>query len=44
MAQTGLSLPSVKRYIAELTALTAKGYIEHRGSKKTGGYFPINKQ
>ncbi len=41
MAQTGLSLPSVKRYIAELTA---KGYIEHRGSKKTGGYFPINKQ
>ena len=32
MAQTGLSLPSVKRYIAELTA---KGYIEHRGSKKT---------
>ena len=37
VAQTGLTLPSVKRYISKLIA---KGYIEHRGSNKTGGYHP----
>ena len=40
VAQTGLTLPSVKRYISELIA---RGYIEHRGSNKTGGYHPVSK-
>lgn len=32
---------TVKRCI---TSLTKKGYIEHRDSKRDGGYYPINKQ
>jgi hypothetical protein len=32
------SRPTIERTIA---ALVATGRIEHRGSKKTGGYFPL---
>ena len=36
----GKSVETVKRAVA---ALVADGLIEHRGSKKTGGYFPVKK-
>ena len=34
---TGISLRTLKRYIAELTE---KQLVEYRGAKKTGGYYP----
>ncbi len=37
-SRVGRSVETVKRTIA---ALVAAGRIEHRGSKKTGGYFPL---
>ena len=37
-SRVGRSVETVKRAIA---ALVATGRIEHRGSKKTGGYFPL---
>ena len=37
--KVGRSVEAVKRAIA---ALVAAGEIEHRGSKKTGGYFPVS--
>ena len=36
----GKSLATVKRFIA---ALVAEGLVEHRGSKKTGGYYLVEK-
>ena len=38
---TGKSLATVERTIA---ALIASGKVEHRGSKRTGGYFTIEQQ
>lgn len=37
-SRVGRSVETVKRAIAELVAA---GRIEHRGSRKTGGYFPL---
>lgn len=37
-ASTGIPAKSIERHIA---ALIARGLIEHRGSKKTGGYYPL---
>ena len=39
-SRVGRSVETVKRAIA---ALVATGRIEHRGSKKTGGYFPLER-
>ena len=39
--RVGRSVETVKRAIA---ALVAAGRIEHRGSKKTGGYFPLEQK
>ena len=35
---TGVSLRTLKRHVAELVE---KRMVEYRGSKKTGGYYPI---
>ena len=35
---TGVSLRTLKRYVAELVE---KRMVEYRGSKKTGGYYPV---
>jgi len=39
-SRVGRSVETVKRAIA---ALVADGKIEHRGSRKTGGYFPLGR-
>ena len=35
---TGVSLRTLKRHVAELVE---KRMVEYRGSKKTGGYYPV---
>lgn len=38
IAQTGSSVRTVARIVSDLLSA---GKIEHRGSKKTGGYWPL---